>query len=619
MKREQRLSQIVKLIGPDALPDNQRLILMTAEMIKNGFLQQNAYDEIDMFCAPDKQVRILKLIMDFYARALVIIQLGAPLLKFRELSCQERIVRAQVNHPQRGAGEAVRDRAAAHRGDGRAGEELQEMKGLEYKGLTKVDGPIIILNRTEDVGLGDLVRVYDRSGGERAGRIIEISEAAVAVQIFGSNTGLSTETSAVEFTGNPMEVRVSRDMLGRVFDGLGKPMDGYPESWSSLRLDVNGVPINPDARTYPKDFIQTGISCIDGMNTLIRGQKLPIFSGNGLPHNRLAAQIIRQAKILTSDEPFVMVFAAMGVKYDVARFFIDSFEASGVLANVVMYLSLADDPSIERLITPRCALTAAEYLAYECNMHVLVVMTDMTNYCESLREVSTIRGEIPSRKGYPGYLYSDLASLYERAGKIEGSTGSITQIPVLTMPSDDISHPVPDLSGYITEGQIVLDRELSQKGIYPPVAGLPSLSRLMKDGIGPGMTREDHKELASQLFAGLLAREEHPVARVRHRRGGAVGPRQELPCVRRPVRAGVPGTGRARKPQHRPDAGPRVEDPHRPPENGAVQDPGGNDHEVLSPGAGRAARLRPEVTSRWGATTFRPRNRTSSPSASSCR
>jgi len=375
------------------------------------------------------------------------------------------------------------------------------MKGLEYRGVTRVEGPIIILQRTEDVGLGEMVIVYDRDRNQRKGRIIEVSERAVAVQIFGSNTGLSTETSAVEFSGAPMEMRVSRDMLGRIFDGLGEPMDGYPASFSSLKLDVNGVPINPDARTYPKDFIQTGISCIDGMNTLIRGQKLPIFSGSGLPHNRLAAQIIRQAKILTSDEPFVMVFAAMGVKYDVARFFIDAFEDSGVLSNVVMFLSLADDPSIERIITPRCALTAAEYLAYTCDMHVLVVMTDLTNYCESLREVSTIRGEIPSRKGYPGYLYSDLASLYERAGRLEGSKGSITQIPVLTMPSDDISHPVPDLTGYITEGQIVLDRELFQKGIYPPIAGLPSLSRLMKDGIGPGMTREDHKELSSQLFA----------------------------------------------------------------------------------------------------------------------
>ncbi len=375
------------------------------------------------------------------------------------------------------------------------------MKGVEYRGLTRVEGPIIILDRVENVGLGELVLVYDREGKQREGRIIELSQNAVAVQIFGSNTGLSTETSTVEFQGKPMEMRVSRDMLGRIFNGLGKPLDGYPAPFTSNARDVNGIPINPDARTYPKDFIQTGLSCIDGMNTLIRGQKLPIFSGNGLPHNRLAAQIIRQARILTAAEPFVMVFAAMGVKYDVARFFIDSFEESGVLANVVMFLSLADDPSIERLITPRCALTAAEYLAYECDMHVLVIMSDMTNYCESLREVSTIRGEIPSRKGYPGYLYSDLASLYERAGKIEGSQGSITQIPVLTMPSDDISHPVPDLSGYITEGQIVLERELFQKGIYPPVAGLPSLSRLMKDGIGAGMTREDHKELSSQLFA----------------------------------------------------------------------------------------------------------------------
>jgi V/A-type H+-transporting ATPase subunit B len=375
------------------------------------------------------------------------------------------------------------------------------MRGVEYRGLTRVEGPIVVLQRTENVGLGELVMVYDRDRGERAGRIIELSEDAVAVQIFGSNTGLSTESCTVEFRGQPMEMKVSRDMLGRIFNGLGKPMDGYPAPFGTLALDVNGVPINPDARMYPKDFIQTGLSCIDGMNTLIRGQKLPIFSGNGLPHNRLAAQIVRQARIRSAEESFVMVFAAMGVKYDVARFFIDSFEESGVLANVVMFLSLADDPSMERLITPRCALTAAEYLAFQCNMHVLVVLTDMTNYCESLREVSTIRGEIPSRKGYPGYLYSDLASLYERAGKVEGSTGSITQIPVLTMPSDDISHPVPDLSGYITEGQIVLERELSQKGIYPPVAGLPSLSRLMKDGIGPGMTREDHKELASQLFA----------------------------------------------------------------------------------------------------------------------
>lgn len=374
------------------------------------------------------------------------------------------------------------------------------MRGLEFRGIQSVEGPLIILQRRENVGYGEIARIRDPYGGVKVGRILEVSASAVAVQVFGPTTGLSIQETSVEFLGKPLELRVSVDMLGRIYDGLGRPIDGYPEPFSSEFRDINGVPINPSARTYPQDFIQTGVSAIDGMNTLIRGQKLPIFSGSGLPHNRLAAQIIRQARLKT-EESFVMVFAAMGVKYDVARFFIQAFEESGVLSNVVMFLSLADSPSIERLITPRCALTAAEYLAYERNMHVLVVLTDMTNYCEALREISSIRGEIPSRKGYPGYLYSDLASLYERAGKVKTSSGSITQIPILTMPNDDISHPIPDLTGYITEGQIVLERELFQKGIYPPVAGLPSLSRLMKDGIGPGMTREDHKDLASQLFA----------------------------------------------------------------------------------------------------------------------
>jgi V/A-type H+-transporting ATPase subunit B len=351
------------------------------------------------------------------------------------------------------------------------------------------------------VGYNEVVAVYDRTEGRRLGRVVDLSKDYTAVQIFGANTGLSADEARVEFLGKPMEMRVGQGLLGRVFNGLGEPIDGYGNIFSSTSLDVNGLPINPYAREYPRDFIQTGVSAIDGMNTLIRGQKLPIFSGNGLPHNRLAAQIVRQAKILNADESFVVVFCAMGVKYDVARYFLDDFEKSGVLSNVVVFLSLADAPSLERLVAPKCALTAAEYLAYTENMHVLVVMTDMTNYCEALREVSSIRGEVPSRKGYPGYLYSDLASLYERAGKINGSTGSITQIPILTMPNDDISHPIPDLSGYITEGQIVLDRELFQKGVYPPVAGLPSLSRLMKDGIGPGMTREDHKDVSSQLFA----------------------------------------------------------------------------------------------------------------------
>jgi V/A-type H+-transporting ATPase subunit B len=349
------------------------------------------------------------------------------------------------------------------------------------------------------------VAVRGRDGGRRIGRVVETSLKAVAVQLFAANTGLTIDETSVEYLGKPLELRVGLDMLGRIFDGLGRPADGYPEILTNEFRDVNGAPINPAARVYPKDFIQTGVSAIDGMNTLIRGQKLPLFSGNGLPHNRLAAQIVRQAKIISTegakDEPFAIVFAAMGIKYDVARYFQDSFEKSGVLSRVVMFFSLADSPSIERLVTPKSALTAAEYLAYEKNMHVLVVMTDMTNYCEALREVSASRGEVPSRKGYPGYLYSDLAALYERAGKIEGSSGSITQIPILSMPNDDVTNPIPDLTGYITEGQISIDRELFQKGIYPPIAVLPSLSRLMKDGIGPGMTREDHKDVSSQLFA----------------------------------------------------------------------------------------------------------------------
>ncbi|MCR5319496.1 MAG: V-type ATP synthase subunit B [Treponema sp.] len=375
------------------------------------------------------------------------------------------------------------------------------MKGIEYKGLEKVDGPIVVVKRTPNSFYDEVVYVRDKTGEKKTGRIIDLNEDTAVVQVFGSTTGLDLEGTSVEFLDKPMELRVGKGLLGRIFNGLGEPIDGYPPIISSTKINVNGNPINPYARVYPRDFIQTGISSIDGMNTLIRGQKLPIFSGNGLPHNRLAAQIIRQAKILNSDEDFVMVFAGMGIKYDVAQFFKNTFEDSGVLSRVVMFQSLADAPSIERIITPRCALTAAEYLAFECNMHVLVVMTDMTNYCEALREISTTRGEVPGRKGYPGYLYSNLAELYERAGKIQGSTGSITQIPILTMPNDDISHPIPDLTGYITEGQIVLDREMSQKGLYPPVAGLPSLSRLMKDGIGKGMTREDHANVSSQLFA----------------------------------------------------------------------------------------------------------------------
>lgn len=372
--------------------------------------------------------------------------------------------------------------------------------GLEYIGLNGIEGPLIFVDNVSDVSYDEVVEIK-MNEEIRQGRVLEISEKNAVIQVIEGTTGLSNAKARLRFTGESQKIPVSRDMLGRVFDGLGRPFDDQPLPFGIERRDIGGMPLNPYSREYPRDFIQTGISAIDGMNTLVRGQKLPIFSGNGLPHNRIAAQITRQAKLISEDVEFTIVFGAMGIKYDVARFFISNFEESGVLGNVVMFLSLANAPSIERLVTPRSALTMAEYLAFECGMHVLVILTDMTNYCESLREISTARSEIPSRKGYPGYLYSDLSSLYERAGRIQGNEGSITQMPILTMPSDDISHPVPDLSGYITEGQIVLERELFQKGIYPPIAGLPSLSRLMKDGIGEGRTRSDHAHIASQLFA----------------------------------------------------------------------------------------------------------------------
>jgi len=376
------------------------------------------------------------------------------------------------------------------------------MKGIEYRGVASVEGSVIVVKRRENSFFGEVVHVRDRQGKLQVGRLIEVASEYCVVQLFGSTSGLSLDETTVEFIEEPMQMRVSVDMMGRVFDGLARPVDGFPELYSNEKRNINGYPINPYSRVYPRDFIQTGISAIDGMNTLIRGQKLPIFSGNGMPGNELTAQIIRQAKIRSDsgDEDFVIVFAGMGIKYDTSRYFIDSFEKTGVSSHVVMFLSLADSPSVERIITPRCALTAAEYLAYEKDKHVLVILTDITNYCEALREVSAIRGEVPGRKGYPGYLYSDLAELYERAGKISTSKGSITQLPILSMPNDDISHPIPDLTGYITEGQIVLDRQMSGKQ-YPPINPLPSLSRLMKDGIGEGMTREDHKDVASQLFA----------------------------------------------------------------------------------------------------------------------
>ena len=380
--------------------------------------------------------------------------------------------------------------------------------GQEVVGVSRVEGPILIVQGAANISYDEVVEIRDARGRMRRGRVLEVGEDMAVIQVFAGSTGLSIDGTTIRFLGDTLRIPVAEEMLGRVFDGLGMPLDGGPQPLSDRYADVNGQPINPTARVYPRDYIQTGISAIDGMNTLLRGQKLPIFSGAGMPHDQLAAQIVRQATLgapagqpAGASEQFAIVFAAMGVKHDVADFFRHSFMESGALSRVAMFLNLADDPPVERLVTPRAALTLAEFLAYERGMHVLVILTDMTNYCEALRQISNIRGEVPSRKGYPGYLYSDLASMYERTGRIRTSEGSITQIPILTMPNDDITHPVPDLTGYITEGQITLGRELSYAGVYPPIAVLPSLSRLMKDGIGEGRTRDDHPHAGAQLYA----------------------------------------------------------------------------------------------------------------------
>lgn len=373
---------------------------------------------------------------------------------------------------------------------------------IQYLGLSEINGPLVALDHVKGVGYDEIANIRLSDGTERVGRIVEISGEKAILQVFEGTKGLSLTNTKTRFTGKPMELALSEEMLGRVFSGSGKPIDGLGDIYPDKFADINGKPLNPVSRTYPRNYIRTGISSIDCLMTLIRGQKLPIFSGSGLSHNKLAVQIARQAKIAEeSNQEFAVVFGAMGVKNDVADYFKKSFAESGVQQKVVMFMNLSNDPIIERILTPRCALTAAEYLAFEKNMHILVILTDITSYCEALREFSSSKGEIPGRKGYPGYLYSDLASLYERAGIAEGSTGSVTQIPILTMPNDDITHPIPDLTGYITEGQIVLDRSLDQTGIYPSISILPSLSRLMKDGIGEGYTRSDHSSVANQLFA----------------------------------------------------------------------------------------------------------------------
>lgn len=371
----------------------------------------------------------------------------------------------------------------------------------EYRTVKEVVGPLMVVERVEGVKYDELVEIELQTGELRRGKVLEINEDKAIVQLFESSAGINIKGSKAKFLGKPLELGLSEDMLGRVFDGLGRPKDNGPKIIPEVRSDINGSPLNPVSRDYPSEFIQTGISAIDGLNTLVRGQKLPVFSGSGLPHAELAAQIARQAKVLNSDSKFAVVFAAIGITFEEAQFFIDDFTKTGAIDRAVLFINLANDPAIERIATPRMALTTAEFLAFEKDMHVLVIITDMTNYCEALREVSAARKEVPGRRGYPGYLYTDLANLYERAGRVKGREGSITQIPILTMPEDDKTHPIPDLTGYITEGQIILSRELHRKEIMPPIDVLPSLSRLKDKGIGRGKTREDHADTMNQLFS----------------------------------------------------------------------------------------------------------------------
>ena len=380
-------------------------------------------------------------------------------------------------------------------------EKAKDIKSREYRSVTQVAGPLLIVEGVEEVAYGEVVYIRTPEGDNRMGQVLESQENVAIVQVFEGTRGLDTDQTRVRFSGDIMRISLSREILGRSFDGLGRPIDGGPEIIPEARLSITGAAINPTARDYPNEFIQTGISTIDGMNTLVRGQKLPIFSGAGLPHNELAAQIARQATVLGSEEPFSVIFAGMGITHEEANFFMNSFESTGALERIVSFINLADDPAIERLITPRMALTAAEFLAFNYDTHVLVILTDMTNYCEALREISSAREEVPGRRGYPGYMYTDLATNYERAGRIRGKKGSITQMPILSMPDDDITHPVPDLTGYITEGQFVLSRELHRKGVYPPVDVLPSLSRLMNEGIGEGRTRADHLGVSDQCYS----------------------------------------------------------------------------------------------------------------------
>ena len=501
LAEDERIQQVVRLVGEDVLPDEERLLTFTAYLVKNGYLQQSAFGP-DAYSPPAKGFLILSLILHFYEKTLVLIKQGVPFSLIREgetvtnLSHLKELSLEEIQSYSKHQGSTLLDRVGSERLATRGANGV----GGAYRG-EEIYGPFVLVGETrKGVSYGELAEVKDPSGTTRLGQVMLVSEEATLVQVFAGTQELVPEAARVRFLGKGLEMKLSPSILGRVLSGLGEDRDGCGPVFGSLSRDVNGMPINPMARSYPRNFIHTGISALDILSTLIRGQKLPIFSGNGLPHNKLAAQIANQSR-LVGEENFAVVFAGIGVKRDDAAFFMNELFEKGCAKNIVVFLNLADDPVIERIATPRFALTAAEYLAFDMGMHVLVIMTDMTSYCEALRELGVARGEVPSRKGYPGYMYSDLASIYERAGVMHGGKGSLTQLPILTMPNDDITHPIPDLTGYITEGQIVLSRELDAKGVYPPIDVLSSLSRLMKDGIGKGYTREDHPDVASQLFA----------------------------------------------------------------------------------------------------------------------
>ena len=484
LHRESGLQQIVRLVGADALPDEERLILEAARLLREGYLQQSALDEVDTYATMDKQLRMLSLIMRFYRRAKKVIECHCPVFQIRQLPVISELLRMKyvVSNDQLSKLDEIeklidQQVGALERGllpmtlpsPNKALLEAHGAGGQEILGLDQVEGPLIVVRGAHRVAYDEMVEIITPDGRSVRGRVLEVGGDVAVIEVFASTSGLSIPETRVRFLGRPLEIPVAVEMLGRVFNGLGEPIDGQPPVLPERWADINGSPINPTVRVYPRQSIETGIAAIDGMNTLLRGQKLPIFSGSGLPHDQLAAQLARQARLRGADKEdrFAIVFAAMGVRHDVAAYFQESFAQSGALINVAMFLNLADDPPIERLITPRAALTLAEHLAFQHEMHVLVILTDMTNYCEALRQLSSARNEIPGRKGYPGYLYSDLSSLYERTGRIRGLGGSITQVPILTMPNDDITHPIPDLTAYITEGQIVLSRDPLSGGYLP--------------------------------------------------------------------------------------------------------------------------------------------------------